>query len=518
MHPYLHALTAPDKPALINALSGEVRTYAELDRRSNQMAQCARSIGLRPRDAVAILMTNRLEYFDAVWGAQRAGLYYVCVSSRLKAEEIAYILEDSGAQLLISCDQIPENVVSEAIAMSAGVKHLRIGSDSGVYDSFDVALDAMPTDPIDDEVAGVDMLYSSGTTGFPKGIKRPIEDKPIDAHAPITDLLKGLFGASSNSIYLSPAPLYHAAALRWCLGMHHIGASVIIMEKFEAAEYLAAVERYQVTLSQVVPTMLGRMLALPEIARKAIDTSSLEAIIHAAAPCPIPVKEAMIAWLGQIVHKYYAGTESNGFVSISSEEWLAHRGSVGTTVIGEIKICDEDGTELPMGEAGTVFFAGGNTFHYHNDPEKTLKSRHPIHSDWSTLGDIGRLDDEGYLYLSDRKAFMIISGGVNIYPQETENTLITHPAVADAAVFGIPDSDFGEAVKAVVQPEVWADSTPEFAEELIAFCREKLSNIKCPKSVDFMTELPRTPTGKLFKKQLRDANWDKPTIKQSGED
>jgi len=507
MHPYLHAQSTPEKLAIVNATTGDSRTFRQLDERSNQVAQYFSSQGISPGDAIAILMTNRIEYFECVWGAQRSGLYYVCISNQLNAEEIAYILRDSGARLLITCDRVDPDVVGQALCLSGNVAHLRVGNNDGSLDCYESRIGSMPTYPINNEVAGIDMLYSSGTTGFPKGIKRPLESKPIDAHAPITDLLTKLYGVSRKAIYLSPAPLYHAAPLRWSIGMHHLGATVVIMEKFDAAQYLAAIGKYQVTHSQVVPTMLGRLLALETHVRASFEISSLQAIIHAAAPCPEQVKEGMIDWLGPIIHEYYAGTESNGFVSLTSEEWLAHRGSVGRAIVGEIHICDDDGNEVSTGETGNIYFSGGSTFRYHNDPEKTESSRHPVHTTWSTLGDVGRVDDDGFLYLSDRKAFMIISGGVNIYPQEAENILMGHPTVADVAVFGVPDSDFGEAVKAVVQPEIWNLAGEPLATELLQFCRSKLSKIKCPKTIEFMKELPRAPTGKLYKKQLRDPYW-----------
>jgi acyl-CoA synthetase (AMP-forming)/AMP-acid ligase II len=355
----------------------------------------------------------------------------------------------------------------------------------------------------------MDMLYSSGTTGRPKGVRHPLEGLPIDAPGALVALASMLFGLNENTIYLSPAPLYHAAPLRYCMTIHRLGGTVVVMEHFDAEEALRDIEKYRVTGSQFVPTMFVRMLKLPDDVRLKYDVSSMKSAIHAAAPCPVEVKRKMIEWWGPVIHEYYAGTEGNGFCYVSSAEWLAHPGTVGRALVGEIHICGETGEELPVGEEGVIYFGGGAQFEYHNDPKKTAESRHPAHPEWSTLGDVGKLDSDGYLYLTDRKAFMIISGGVNIYPQEAENLLINHPKVADVAVIGVPNEDFGEEVKAVVQPAHWGDAGPALADELIAYCREHLSPIKCPRSVDFDPELPRHPTGKLYKRLIRDRYWGK---------
>jgi acyl-CoA synthetase (AMP-forming)/AMP-acid ligase II len=291
--------------------------------------------------------------------------------------------------------------------------------------------------------------------------------------------------------------------------MHRIGATVVVMEHFDAEAALAAIEKHKANISQWVPTMFVRMLKLPAEVRARYDVSSMRSAIHAAAPCPVEVKRQMIEWWGEVLHEYYAGTEGNGFCYISSRDWLAHPGSVGRSLLGPVHICDDEGNEVPNGEEGTIYFENENQFEYHNDPEKTASARHPMHPNWSTLGDVGRLDEDGFLYLTDRKAFMIISGGVNIYPQEAENLLITHPQVADVAVIGVPNEEFGEEVRAVVQPVRWEDAGPELAETLIAFCRQNLASIKCPRVVDFERELPRHPTGKLYKRLIRDRYWGK---------
>jgi long-chain acyl-CoA synthetase len=373
------------------------------------------------------------------------------------------------------------------------------------HESWEDALAAQSETPIADEMEGSDLLYSSGTTGRPKGVKLPLRNVALGTKTPLVMLCEALYAMTPDMVYLSPAPLYHAAPLRFNLTVQRIGGTCVIMEHFDAAEFLRLVERHRVTHTQVVPTMFIRMLKLPEDERTRHDLSSLEIAIHAAAPCPIPVKEQMTAWWGPKIMEYYAGTEGNGFCAITATEWLAHKGSVGKALLGKIHIADEAFTELSAGEAGTIFFEGGGGFEYHKDPAKTASSRSP--QGWSTLGDVGYLDAEGYLYLTDRKANMIISGGVNIYPQECENLLVTHPKVADCAVFGVPNEDFGEEVKAVVQPVDMADAGPELERELIEFCRVQLSHIKCPRSIDFEAELPRHPTGKLYKRLLRDRYW-----------
>ena len=332
------------------------------------------------------------------------------------------------------------------------------------YESYEDAVAAQPPEPLDEQrIAGTDMLYSSGTTGRPKGITRPFTPLPLETTPnPVASLLQMLFGGTSDSIYLSPAPFYHAAPLRFSLATQTIGGTVVAMEHFDAEQYLAAIERYRATITQVVPTMFVRLLKLAPEVRAKYDVSSMQSIIHAAAPCPVPVKKQIIEWFGPILHEYYAGTEGNGFVYCNSEMWLAHAGTVGTPINCVVHICDDDGIELTKGEPGTVYFEGGATFEYHNDAEKTKASRHA--QGWSTLGDVGYLDDDNFLYLTDRKAFMIISGGVNLYPQEAENVLITHPEVLDVAVFGVPNDDFGEEVKAVVQPVTMPASADEAAD------------------------------------------------------
>ncbi len=506
MHPSVYAATSPDKPAYVMAGSGETVTYGELEAQSNRIAHLFRKHGLKTGDCVAIFMENNRHFFMATWAAQRSGLYYTCISSRLTAGEVAYILKDSGAKMFISSRMLA-GVASAALSEVPGVAGLMVDGEAPGFQSLDKLLAGLPITPIEDQAAGGDMLYSSGTTGKPKGVKGSLSGLAITEGGPLLGLVSLLYGIDANTIYLSPAPLYHAAPLRYCMSVQRQGGTCIIMENFEAEAALAAIERFKVTHSQWVPTMFVRMLKLDDAARTRHDLSSHRCAIHAAAPCPVEVKRRMIAWWGPIIHEYYAGTEGNGFVYCNSEQWLAHPGTVGKAILGEIHIVDEDGNDLSAGAEGLVYFANGPVFEYHNDPERTKSSRNA--QGWSTLGDVGRLDEEGFLHLTDRKAFMIISGGVNVYPQETENVLIGHPKVADVAVIGVPNEEFGEEVKAVVQPVHWREATPALAAELMAYARAHLSPIKCPRSIDFDPELPRHPTGKLYKRLIRDRYWGK---------
>ena len=507
MHPSHHAKTEPDRAAYIMAGSGETVTFGQLETRSNQIAHAFRTLGLQHGDTLAIFAENSPRYFEICWAAQRAGRYFVCISSRLTTPEVEYIIKDSGARLLIAAAGL-KAVAADVISVTDLEAYWSIDGPIPGYEPLEGVRAGMPETPISDERAGTDMLYSSGTTGRPKGIRPPLpEDTAIDGTNALTMIAQALFKASPDGTYLSPAPLYHAAPLRWCMAMTKFGMTLIIMEKFDPESYLALGEKYKVTHTQLVPTMFVKMLKLPEEARAKHDVSSLVAAVHAAAPCPVPVKEQMIEWWGPVIEEYYAGSEGNGMTWANSEQWLAHKGTVGIPIFGELHICDEDGDEVAQGEEGQIYFGGTAPPNYHNAPEKTKGALNPKHDDWSSLGDVGKIDADGYLYLTDRKAFMIISGGVNIYPQEAENILITHPAVADVAVIGVPNEEFGEEVKAVVQPMDGVDATDDLADELLAFCQERLAKINCPKSVDFDPDLPRHPTGKLYKRLVRDRYW-----------
>ena len=506
MHPAVHAKTHPDRAAYVMAGTGETVTYRQLDDRSNQGAQLFRSLGLKVGDVIALLLDNHPRYFEIAWAAQRAGLYFTCISSKLSSGEVEYIVKDCEAKLLVTSAGVGP-VVDEIPALIPGVKLFMVGEPRAPYESFEAARDKMPATPVADETAGRDMLYSSGTTGRPKGIKPPLTGGPIDEPGGVAVLASSLFGFQSDSVYISPAPLYHAAPLRWCMAVQQLGGTVIVMEKFDPEAMLALIEKYKVDVGQFVPTHFVRMLKLPEEVRAKYDVSSMRSAVHAAAPCPVPVKEQMLAWWGPVIHEYYAGSEGNGFCYVGPHDWLTHKGTVGRAVMGELKICDEEGEPLPPRSEGVVYFAGGAPLTYHNAPDKIRENTNQ--HGWTTLGDVGWADEEGFLYLTDRKSFMIISGGVNIYPQELENLLITHPKVADAAVVGAPHEEMGEQVAAVIQPMDWADAGEELKAELMAFCRANLSHVKSPRILDFMQELPRHPTGKLYKRLIRDAYWGK---------
>ena len=508
LYPGHWAEITPDKPAVTMAGSGESISYRELDALANQLSHWFRSIGLAPGDHVAFCMENRLEYLPIMWGCHYAGLYYTAMSSRLNADEAAYIVNNCGAKALIVSPYVRELATGLNSVTPNVVGRLVVGGELDGYQPFEVAVDGQPRTPLEDRLESTDMLYSSGTTGRPKGVKIAASGELLGTGDAVTKLACMLFSFDQDCVYLSPGPLYHAAPLRFCRAVNRVGGTAVVMERFDPQGALQAIESYKVTTSQWVPTMFIRMLKLAEEIRNAYDISSLTCAAHAAAPCPVPAKEQMIDWWGPILHEYYAGTEGNGLTYCNSEQWLEHKGTVGAAVSGTVHILDDDGNELPVGEEGGVYFSGGGDFAYHDDPDKTSGAYAP--GGMSTLGDIGRLDDDGFLYLTDRRAFMIISGGVNIYPQEAENILTMHPKVLDAAVFGVPDDDMGEQVKAVVQPVAMPDdeaSVEALAVELIAYCREHLADVKCPRTVDLRPELPRHPTGKLYKRLLKAEYW-----------
>ncbi len=534
MYPGANAAIHPDKPALVMASTGETVTNLQLDQRSNRLARLLADRGLVPGDTIALFMENHPRFLEVAWAAQRSGLFYTPISSRLTADEVAYIVNDCGARTLVTTTTLG-NVAAELPALAPGVESFlmcgagrRSGPDAGLpearaggphpdailpagFESYEVAVSRFPTTPVRDECEGADLLYSSGTTGRPKGVKLAREPRPVGTPDAVVMLAKFLYGAGERSVYLSPAPLYHAAPLRFTMAFTRLGATVVIMDHFDPVEFLSAIENYSATHTQLVPTMFVRMLKLDPAVRKRYDLSSLTCAIHASAPCPVEIKREMIDWWGPVIYEYYAGTESNGFVACDSKEWLAHPGTVGRSLVGAVHILDDAGAEVPTGQDGTVYFEmEGMGFEYLNDPDTTASSR-DVHG-WTTLGDVGHLDRDGYLYLTDRKAYMIISGGVNIYPQEAENILVTHPAVMDVAVFGVPDDEMGEAVKAVVQPVdpgvlASAEARDKLAGELIDWCRERLAHYKCPRSVEFEAELPRHANGKLYKRVLRDRYW-----------
>jgi long-chain acyl-CoA synthetase len=505
MHPHHHAAAQPDKPAYVMAATGETVSYGTLDRRANQGAHLLRALGLRRGDGIAVMMDNSARYLEVMWAAERTGVYCTCLSSKLNAAEAEYIIRDGDCRLLIASAGTAETAA--ALLPRIGDLHrLMCDGIAEGYDAYEKLRDAQPATPIADPAPGSIMLYSSGTTGRPKGVRYPLPEEPFGTNvSPLVMLGQALYGFASDMVYLSPAPLYHAAPLRWSMAVQQFGGTVIVMERFDPEAALAAIERFRVTHAQWVPTHFVRMLKLPDAVRARYDLSSLRAVWHAAAPCPVPVKQAMIDWWGPIVHEYYAGTEGNGFHAISAAEWLAHKGSVGRNLTSTTHICGEDGAELPARSEGAIFFEspdGRAAFSYHNDAQKTRDATDS--RGWTTLGDVGWMDEDGYLYLTDRKSFMIISGGVNIYPAEIENVLVTHPKVADVAVIGAPHEEMGEEVVAVVQPRDMAEAGPALAAELAAFARRQLSHVKAPRRYDFRAELPRHDTGKLYKRLLRD--------------
>ncbi len=486
--------------------SGETITFAELDDKANQIAHLLANAGIKPGDHVAFCLENNAEYLQLAWGCHYAGTIYTALSSRLTTEEMEYIISNCEAKAFITSTYKTDQAAELLDQMPEVSLRLMMGGTIDGYDSYEDIVRVQPTTPIEGRVGGNDMLYSSGTTGMPKGVLQGHDVEPLEtADHPVANLQMLLFGVTGGSVYLSPAPLYHAAPLRFCMGAQVLGATVVVMERFDPAEYLDAVGTYKVTHSQVVPTMFVRILKLDEEVRAKADMSSLQVVVHAAAPCPVDVKSRIIDWWGPVVHEYYAGTEGNGFVYCDSAGWLAHKGSVGAPINCELHICDDEGNEVAVGEEGTVFFGGGGTFEYHGDSDKTAGSRHP--KGWSTLGDVGKLDEDGYLYLTDRKAYMIITGGVNVYPQEAENILTMHPKVFDVAVIGVPNEEFGEEVKAVIQVAPGVIAGDQLVRELLAHCREHLADVKCPRTVDFRDELPRHPTGKLYKRLLKDEYW-----------
>ena len=502
----------PLQPAFIMASTGETVTYRELDGRSNRLAHLFRGRGLKRLDHYAIFMENNSRYLEACGAGERSGLYFTCVNSYLTGSELAYIVNNSRSRILIT-SLAKLDVAREALKECPTVELCIVAdgpSESDRIAGLEEATAGLPATPIADESIGTAMLYSSGTTGRPKGILRPLPEQPPEQQLPMFDFLEKLWQYREGMIYLSPAPLYHSAPQAAVNLTVRVGGTAIIMEKFDPEQYLALIETWGVTHSQLVPTMFSRLLKLPEEVRKRYDLSSLEIAIHAAAPCPMLVKEDMIKWWGPIIHEYYGATEGLGFTACNSEEWLAHRGTVGKVLLGDLHILDENMQECPPGTAGTVWFKTASPFEYFNDPQKTREARSPDGS-MSTVGDVGYIDSDRYLYLTDRATFMIISGGVNIYPQECENLLITHPKIADAAVFGVPNPDLGEEVKAVVVPMPGIEPCQALADELIAFCGQSLSRQKVPRSIDFEAELPRLPTGKLYKRLLRDRYWGNKT-------
>ncbi|CAG2158098.1 AMP-binding protein [Cupriavidus numazuensis] len=505
----------PQKPALIQTETGHTISYGELDARAARAAQWLVSRGLEAGDGIALLVENHPGLIELASGARRAGLYYTAINTHLAPAEAAYVLADCGAKLLVvSPAMLP--LVDAIRAADAHARTLPVfvlagaaqlpegfGDYEGAIAAFS-ANAALPQRPL-----GRDMLYSSGTTGHPKGIRRPLvpyedRDKPdVEVQA-----WRRAFGFDQHTVYLSTAPFYHAAPLRYILRTLDVGGTCVVMAKYDAEAALAAIERYRVTHSQWVPTMFVRLLKLPDETRRRYELSSMKIAIHAAAPCPVHIKQAMLDWWGDVLYEYYAGSEGAGSTAIGPLEWRKYPGSVGRASAGVIHIVGEDGAELPPNEVGLVYFSGVATFAYHNDPEKTRSAYND--KGWATYGDLGYINEEGYLFLSDRRADLILSGGVNVYPQEIESVLMEHPAVADVAVIGVPDAEFGEVPKAVVQLRDGMPARPELAQEIVDFCQGKLGRLKLPRTIVFDERLPRTPTGKLLRRELKDRHRAQP--------
>jgi long-chain acyl-CoA synthetase len=505
-YPGTYSASEPGKTAIVMDVSAERASYAQLEERSVRLANALRARGLRRGDAVALLSENHVRYLEVFWAALRSGLYLTPLNRHLTPEEVSYQLGDSSAVALITSRGYA-GTAARALAGSPAVgTRLVWGGPADGFESYEEAVRAASPEQTEPMPRGDAMVYSSGTTGRPKGIRRPLRDLDLSSPEAIGTgaLEQRIFGMSSHSVYLCPAPLYHSAGLMWSVGVHELGGTLVIMERFDPERFLAVIERERVTHVQVVPAMLVRLLKLDPRVRSRYDLSSLQCLVTAAAPCPADVKRAMIDWIGPIVDEYYSMTEGSGLTFIGAKDWLAHPGSVGRPINGIPHVCDADGGEAPAGVTGLIYFeASDRPFDYHGDSEKTRQSRHPEHPNWATVGDVGYLDADGYLYLTDRQDFMINSGGVNIYPVEIENALIMHPAVADIAVFGLPDPEMGQFVQAVIQPAAGFDPSEALAEELRGYARGRLAGYKVPRRVDFLAELPRLPTGKLAKKVLR---------------
>jgi long-chain acyl-CoA synthetase len=496
-HLAAHALATPDRVALVMHPSGAQRTYAEIDAASARLARVLRDRGLGPADHLAVLVQNQAEFFDVVWAAHRIGVYVTPINSHLTADEAGYIVADCDAKALVASANLGGIVAAMGANLDGVSVRISVDGDLPGFERYEDVIAGVDAGPLDDEREGGWMLYSSGTTGKPKGILPPLQEGDLGAPSMLTRLLGGMFGFTADVVYLSPAPLYHAGPAGWTTGTQRLGGTAVVMERFDPLELLAAVERYRVTHVQLVPTHMIRLLKLSDEERSRYDLSSLQQIVHASAPCPVEVKARFLDWMGPIVHEFYSGSEGAGFCYIGPEEWRAHPGSVGKSMMGAIHIVGDDGEELPVGEEGQVWFSTNRTFEYYGDPEKTKGAWDP--RGWSWLGDVGRVDEDGYLFLTDRASNMIISGGVNIYPREVEDALVVHPDVTDVAVIGTPDPDMGEKVTAFVLLEPGAEVT---GEELITWCRERLSHFKCPREVRFVDALPRLPTGKLLKRLL----------------
>ncbi len=501
---WAQAAQDPGRTVLI-APGGEQWSAGRLHGAANRLAHGLRSAGLGPGDAFAIVLPNGPEFFTAYLAAAQCGLYLVPVNHHLVGPEIAWIVADSGAKALIAHERYAEQ--ARSAADEAGLPAARryaVGAIDG-FTPYPALLDGEPDTPPEGRTGGAVMNYTSGTTGRPRGIRRPLSGRPPEE----THLggFLGIFGIRpyDGNVHLVCSPLYHTAVLQFAAAALHIGHPVVVMDKWTPQEMLRLIDRHRCTHTHMVPTQFHRLLALPDEVKARYDVSSMRHAIHGAAPCPEHVKRAMLGWWGPCVEEYYAASEGGGTFAPAAD-WLKKPGTVGRPwPISEVAVLDDDGNRLPPGELGTVYLnmkTGG--FHYHKDEAKTRGNRI---GDFFTVGDLGYLDEDGYLFLRDRKIDMIISGGVNIYPAEIESALLTHPAVADAAAFGIPHDDWGEEVKAVVEPAPGHPPGEALAQDILDHCAQRLAGFKRPRSVDFVTEMPRDPNGKLYKRRLRDPYW-----------
>jgi long-chain acyl-CoA synthetase len=484
-----------DAPAIVSAKGN--RTFAELNARANQLVRALRARGLRPGDAVALMCSNRPEFAEVLVATRRSGLRFTPINRHLTGAEAGYILDDCDAKAFVAEARMLESVSQAAKAATRATTRFAVGGEIPGFDSYEAALAAEDITNIADPTLGTNMLYTSGTTGKPKGVHR----QPVVAASPIA-LSAGY--VAGRDLHLCTGPLYHAAPLAFSLvGPLIEGVGTVLMDDWDAEETLRLVAEHRITHTHMVPTMFHRLLGLPEQVRGRYDLSSLRCVLHGAAPCPVPVKSALIDWLGPIVFEYYAATEGLG-TSVGPAEWLAKPGTVGKPVdADQVRILNHRGEQVPVGSVGAVYLKAPETgrFRYHRDEGKTSAA---YRGDYFTLGDVGYLDGDGYLFLTDRTADLIISGGVNIYPAEAEAILLTHPVVGDVGVIGVPSVEWGEEVKAIVKLRPGVEASEALASEIVAFCRARLAHYKCPRSVDFVERLPRQDDGKLHKRALRE--------------
>jgi long-chain acyl-CoA synthetase len=498
-YPGAHVEERADHLAVVHVPSGRTQSYGQLEEVANQMSHLLRNLSLDAGDHVSLWFDNEHIYPSLWWGAHYAGLYYTLISARLTALEAAYIVGNSESKVLVVGRRLYAEHGIELTRLLGDTVRVVVDDDSsnGLASQLRLSSPAALTG----RTEGSPMLYSSGTTGLPRAARRALTGMPLGSSPGVAELAVHLFGMNQSSVYLSPAPLYHAAPYAYVTAATSLGATAVVMEHFDPELCLATIERFKVTHIQLVPTMFVRLLALPCEVRARYELKSLRCAIHAAAPCAVPVKQAMMDWWGPIIHEYYSGTEGVGMTYCPPEEWLSHKGTVGRAIMGSVHVVDDEGQEVSPGIDGTVYFDGGQRFEYFGDSEKTASSYLP--HGWATFGDIGHLDKDGFLYLTDRRADLIIVGGVNVYPQEAENILISHPCVLDAAVFGIPNHEWGGEVKAVVQLMPGVARGPDMEQRLIAACRAVLAAVKCPRSIEFRQTLPREPNGKLLRRVLR---------------